>query len=84
MLALLSALFLIVTTMNTLVVEQAAEIAILKTLGGRRRQIASIVLRAVALLGATRHRNCTGRRSMSGCFADRREVSSLDYGSGAS
>jgi putative ABC transport system permease protein len=50
-LALLSALFLIVTTMNTLVAEQAAEIAILKTLGGRRRQIASIVLRAAALLG---------------------------------
>jgi hypothetical protein len=50
-LALLSALFLVVTTMNTLVVEQAADIAILKTLGGRRRQIASIVLRAAALLG---------------------------------
>lgn len=46
------ALFLIASTMNTLVVEQAAEIAILKTLGGRRRQIAGIVLRSAALLGA--------------------------------
>lgn len=45
------ALFLIASTMNTLVVEQATEIAILKTLGGRRRQIASIVLRTAALLG---------------------------------
>jgi putative ABC transport system permease protein len=46
------ALFLIASTMNTLVVEQTTEIAILKTLGGRRRQIASIVLRSAALLGA--------------------------------
>jgi putative ABC transport system permease protein len=46
------ALFLIASTMNTLVVEQAAEIAILKALGGRRRQIAGIVLRSAALLGA--------------------------------
>jgi putative ABC transport system permease protein len=51
LLALLSALFLIVTTMNTLVVEQSAEIAILRSLGGRPGQIASIVLRAAALLG---------------------------------
>jgi ABC-type lipoprotein release transport system permease subunit len=50
-LAVLCALFLIASTMNTLVVEQAAEIAILKTLGGRRRQIASILLRTAALLG---------------------------------
>src|SRR5262249_24300241 len=50
-LALLSALFLIVTTMNTLVVEQPSEIAILKTLGGGTGQIAGIVLRAAALLG---------------------------------
>lgn len=50
-LALLSAIFLIVSTMNTLVVEQAVDIAILKTLGGRRRQIAGIVLRAAVLLG---------------------------------
>ena len=46
------ALFLIANTMNTLVAEQAAEIAILKTLGGRRRQIASIFLRTAAFLGA--------------------------------
>jgi putative ABC transport system permease protein len=50
-LAFACALFLIASTMNTLVVEQATEIAILKTLGGRRRQIASIVLRTAALLG---------------------------------
>jgi putative ABC transport system permease protein len=50
-LAVFCALFLIVSTMNTLVAEQAGEIAILKTLGGRRRQIASVVLRTAALLG---------------------------------
>lgn len=50
-LALLSALFLIVTTMNTLVAEQSADIAVLKSLGGRRVQIAGIVLRAAGLLG---------------------------------
>jgi len=43
-LAFLSALFLIA--------EQASEIAILKTLGGRRRQIAGIILRTAAMLGA--------------------------------
>jgi putative ABC transport system permease protein len=51
-LAILCALFLIASTMNTLVVEQASEIAILKTLGGRRRQIAGLVLRSAAMLGA--------------------------------
>lgn len=51
-LALLCALFLIANTMNTLVAEQAAEIAIIKTLGGRRRQIAGIFVRTAALLGA--------------------------------
>jgi putative ABC transport system permease protein len=51
-LAFLSALFLIAATMNTLIAEQASEIAILKTLGGRRRQIAGIILRTAALLGA--------------------------------
>jgi putative ABC transport system permease protein len=45
------ALFLVASTMNTLVIEQTSEIAILKALGGRRRQIASIVLRTAALLG---------------------------------
>jgi putative ABC transport system permease protein len=51
-LAFLSALFLIAATMNTLIAEQVREIAILKTLGGRRRQIAGIILRTAALLGA--------------------------------
>ena len=51
-LALVSALFLISATMNTLIAEQAGEIAILETLGGRRRQVASIVLRTAAILGA--------------------------------
>jgi putative ABC transport system permease protein len=52
-LALLSALFLISAAMNALIAEQATEIAILKTLGGRRRQIAGIILRTAAMLGAT-------------------------------
>jgi putative ABC transport system permease protein len=51
-LAFASALFLISATMNTLIAEQASEIAILKTLGGRRRQIASITVRTAAMLGA--------------------------------
>ena len=50
-LAVLSALFLIAATMNTLIAEQAGEIAILKTLGGRRRQIAGITVRTAAMLG---------------------------------
>jgi putative ABC transport system permease protein len=51
-LAFSSALFLISATMNTLIAEQASEIAILKTLGGRRRQIADITVRTAAMLGA--------------------------------
>jgi putative ABC transport system permease protein len=51
-LAIVCALFLIASTMNTLVVEQATEIAVLKTLGGRKRQIRRIVLRTAALIGA--------------------------------
>jgi putative ABC transport system permease protein len=51
-LAFSSALFLISATMNTLIAEQASEIAILKTLGGRRRQIAGITVRTAAMLGA--------------------------------
>jgi putative ABC transport system permease protein len=51
-LAFSSALFLIAATMNTLIAEQAGEIAILKTLGGRRRQIAGITVRTAAMLGA--------------------------------
>jgi len=50
-LALGSALFLIAATMNTLVAEQAREIAILKVLGGRRRQIGGITVRTAAMLG---------------------------------
>jgi putative ABC transport system permease protein len=50
-LAFASALFLIAATMNTLIAEQATEIAILKTLGGRRRQIGGIILRTAAILG---------------------------------
>jgi putative ABC transport system permease protein len=51
-LAFASALFLIAATMNTLIAEQANEIAILKTLGGRQRQIGGITLRTAAMLGA--------------------------------
>jgi putative ABC transport system permease protein len=51
-LAFLSALFLISATMNTLIAEQAMEIAILKAIGGRRRQIAGIILRTAVILGA--------------------------------
>jgi putative ABC transport system permease protein len=51
-LAFSSALFLISATINTLIAEQAGEIAILKTLGGRRRQIAGITMRTAAMLGA--------------------------------
>jgi putative ABC transport system permease protein len=50
--AVLCALFLLANTMNTMVVEQAKEIAVLKTLGGRRRQIAGVVLRTAVALGA--------------------------------
>jgi putative ABC transport system permease protein len=51
-LAFISALFLMSSTMNTLIAEQASEIAILKTLGARRRQIAGITVRTAAMLGA--------------------------------
>jgi len=51
-LAFLSSLFLISATMSTLIAEQAGEIAILKTLGGRRRQIGGIALRTATVLGA--------------------------------
>jgi len=46
-----SALFLITATMNTLIAEQAREIAILKALGARRRQIGGITVRTAAMLG---------------------------------
>ena len=51
LLALLSALVLIANTMTTLVGEQTAEIATMKAIGGRRRQIASGYLRTAVLLG---------------------------------
>jgi putative ABC transport system permease protein len=49
--AVLCALFLIANTMNTMVVEQGNEIAILRALGGRRRQIAGVILRTASGLG---------------------------------
>jgi putative ABC transport system permease protein len=52
-LAVLCALFLIANTMNTLVAEQAGEIAILRTLGGRQRQISRTFLHTAGLLGAS-------------------------------
>jgi len=50
--AVVCALFLLANTMNTMVVEQGNEIAILRALGGRRRQIASVILRTASALGA--------------------------------
>ena len=50
--AVVCALFLITNTMNTIVAEQGNEIAILRALGGRRRQIASVILRTAFALGA--------------------------------
>ena len=52
LMAVVCALFLIANTMNAMVVEQGSEIAILRALGGRRRQIASVILRTAAALGA--------------------------------
>lgn len=49
--ALVSALVLIYTTMNTVVREQTREIGIMKAVGARRRQIASGYLRTALLLG---------------------------------
>ena len=45
-LALITAVFLIATTMNTLMAEQTAEIGVMKAIGGRRRQIAGVFLRS--------------------------------------
>ncbi|HLY84032.1 MAG TPA: ABC transporter permease, partial [Acidimicrobiales bacterium] len=50
-LALLTSVFLIANTMNTLVGEQTTEIGIMKAVGGRRRQIAGVFLRAALILG---------------------------------
>ena len=51
-LALLSALVLIANTITTLIAEQTSEIGIMKAVGGRRRQIATVYLRTALLLGA--------------------------------
>ena len=51
LLAVCCALFLIAATMNTLIVEQAGQIAILTSLGARRHQIAGVVLRTAGMLG---------------------------------
>jgi putative ABC transport system permease protein len=51
-LALLSAMVLIANTMSTLVAEQTREIAVMRALGARRRQIALVYLRTTVLLGA--------------------------------
>lgn len=51
-LALLSAVVLISNTMSTLVAEQTREIAVMRAIGARRRQVASVYLRTALLLGA--------------------------------
>ena len=50
-LALLSAMVLISNTMSTLVAEQTREIAVMRAVGGRRRQVALVYLRTTLLLG---------------------------------
>jgi putative ABC transport system permease protein len=50
--ALLSALILIFTTMNTVVREQTHEIGVMKAIGGTRREVAIGFLRTALLLGA--------------------------------
>lgn len=49
-LALVTAVFLIANTMNTLMAEQTAEIGVMKAIGGRRRQIAGVFLRSALYL----------------------------------
>ena len=51
LLAFVSALFLVANTMNTLIAEQAGEIAVMKAIGGRRRQVAGVFLRSAVLVG---------------------------------
>ena len=51
LLALLSALVLISNTITTLVAEQTAEIGIMKAVGARRRQLATVYLKTALLLG---------------------------------
>ncbi len=50
-LALISAMVLISNTMTTMVAEQKGEVAIMKAIGGRRRQITRSFLSTVGLLG---------------------------------
>jgi putative ABC transport system permease protein len=50
-LALISALVLISNTMTTMVAEQTRQIAVMKAIGGRRRQIRRSFLRTALLLG---------------------------------
>ncbi len=50
--ALVSALILIFTTMNTMVREQTREIGMMKAIGGTRRMVASGFLRTALILGA--------------------------------
>jgi putative ABC transport system permease protein len=52
LLALLGALVLLSSTMSTLIGEQTQEIAVMKAVGARRRQIRGVYLRTTALLGA--------------------------------
>jgi len=51
-LALLSAVVLVANTMSTLVAEQTREIAVMRAIGARRRQVALAYLRTTLLLGA--------------------------------
>ena len=50
-LAFISSLVLISNTMTTMVAEQTREVAILKAIGGNRRQVRRSFLRTIALLG---------------------------------
>ena len=52
LLALLSALVLVSSTMTTLIGEQTSEIAAMKAIGARRRDIRRLYLRTALLLGA--------------------------------
>ena len=52
MLALLSGLVLIGSTMSTMVAEQTGEIATMRAIGARRRQLVTVYLRTALLLGA--------------------------------
>lgn len=51
-LALLSAIVLISNTMSTLIAEQTRDVAVMRAIGARRRQVAGVYLRTTLLLGA--------------------------------